>query len=35
MLANVDCTLYLDSSTRHDAPVRIREAFNALATRRY
>jgi hypothetical protein len=35
MLANIDCSLYLDPGTRRDAPVRIRKAFNALAARRF
>jgi hypothetical protein len=35
MLANIDCTLYLDPRTRRDAPTQIRKAFNALAARRY
>ena len=35
MLANIDCTLYLDPGTRPDAPLRIRRAFNSLAGARY
>jgi hypothetical protein len=35
MLANVDCTLYLDPATRQDAPARLRQAFNTLAAGRY
>ena len=35
MLANVECTLYIDPATRGDSPARIRQAFNALATGRY
>src|SRR2546421_12737017 len=35
LLANVDCTLYLDSGTRQDTPAPIRQAFKTLATRRY
>ena len=35
LLANVDCTLYLESGTRRDAPDRIRQAFKTLAAERY
>jgi hypothetical protein len=35
MLANVECDLYLDQSTRPDATTRIRQAFRALAVGRY
>jgi hypothetical protein len=35
LLANIDCTLYLDGGTRPDAPARIRQAFNNLAAGRY
>jgi hypothetical protein len=35
LLANIDCTLYLDSGTRPDALARIRQALNTLAAGRY
>jgi hypothetical protein len=35
MLANIDCSLYLDPTTRRIAPARIRQAFNALAAGGY
>ncbi len=35
LLANIDCTLYLDPGTRRDAPVRILRAFKALAAGPY
>jgi hypothetical protein len=35
MLANIDCSLYLDPTTRRSAPARIRQAFDALAAGRY
>ena len=35
LLANADCTLYLDSGTRPDALASLRKAFNTLAARRY
>jgi hypothetical protein len=34
-VANVECTLYLDSGTRGDAPVRLQRAFQILAARKY
>lgn len=35
LLANADCTLYLDSGTRAAALAHLRRAFKALAARRY
>jgi hypothetical protein len=35
LLANVDCTLYLDSGTRSDAFARLRQAFKRLAAGQY
>jgi hypothetical protein len=35
LLANVDCTLYLDSGTRPDAVARVRHALSALAAQQY
>jgi hypothetical protein len=35
LLANIDCTLYLDRGTRADAAQRLRAAFGRLAKRNY